>query len=125
MNRIIHSDEAPKALGPYSQAVLAGNTLYTAGQIALDVKTGNMVNSSVKDEATQVMKNLGYVLGAAGFEFADVVKTTIYLADMNDFATVNEVYGSYFSTNFPARETVQVARLPKDAKVEISFVAVR
>lgn len=121
--KIVFTDKAPAPIGPYSQAVIAGNLVFVSGQIPLNPLTGELVNTSVKDEARQVMSNLQDVLQAAGSDFSKIVKTTIFLKDMNDFSTVNEVYGSYFSGDFPARETVEVARLPKDVRVEISVIA--
>ena len=126
MKTIIQTPKAPAPIGPYNQAILVDNTLFTSGQIALDPKTMELVNRDIEMETTQVMKNLCEVLKAAGMDFADVVKTTIFLNDMEDFAKVNEIYGSYFNhKNAPARETVQVAALPKNVRVEISFIAIR
>ena len=119
----VSSPDAPKAIGPYSQAVRAGQLLFASGQIPLDPATGSLVDGDVDAQTRRVMENLGAVLEAAGLSFASVVRTTIYLADMNDFAKVNDVYGSYFREPYPARATVQVARLPKDARVEIDAVA--
>ncbi len=121
--KIISTSSAPAAIGPYSQAVMAGNMLFTSGQIALVPETGVLVQGSVSDETHQVMKNLSAILTTAKLKFNNVVKTTIFLKDMNDFATVNEIYASYFVGDFPARETVEVARLPKDVRVEISMIA--
>lgn len=123
--KVILSDSAPEPIGPYSQGILAGNTLYVSGQIATDRSKGTLVTGNVKDETGQVMKNLEYVLKAAGFDFSHVVKCTIFLKNMGDFPQVNEVYGSFFKADPPARETVEVARLPKDVNVEISCIAVR
>jgi 2-iminobutanoate/2-iminopropanoate deaminase len=120
----IATADAPAAIGPYSQAVRAGSTIYLSGQIPLDPKTGDMVAGDVSAQAERVMKNLGAVLAAAGCDFAHVVKTTIYLTDMKSFADVNAVYAKYFSGTFPARATVQVAALPRGAQVEIDAVAV-
>tara|TARA_B100000614_G_C14099639_1_gene306615 strand:- start:73 stop:453 length:381 start_codon:yes stop_codon:yes gene_type:complete len=126
MKTIIQTTKAPAPIGPYNQAILVDNTLFTSGQIALDPKTMELVNRDIEMETTQVMKNLCEVLKAAGMDFADVVKTTIFLNDMEDFPKVNEIYGSYFNhKNAPARETVQVAALPKNVRVEISFIAIR
>ncbi len=126
MKTIIQTTKAPAPIGPYNQAILVDNTLFTSGQIALNPKTMELVNRDIEMETTQVMKNLCEVLKAAGMDFADVVKTTIFLNDMEDFAKVNEIYGSYFDhKNAPARETVQVAALPKNVRVEISFIAIR
>lgn len=118
--KIILTDKAPAPIGPYSQAVMAGNTLYVSGQIALDVAaTGN-----IKAETEAIMQNIGHVLEAAGLTYSHIVKTSIFLKNMDDFATVNAVYGTFFDENPPARETVQVARLPRDVNVEISVIAV-
>ena len=126
MKTIIQTSKAPAPIGPYNQAILVDNTLFTSGQIALDPRTMELVNRDIEMETTQVMKNLCEVLKAAGMDFADVVKTTIFLNDMEDFPKVNEIYGSYFNhKNAPARETVQVAALPKNVRVEISFIAIR
>ena len=126
MKKIIQTPKAPAPIGPYNQAILVDNTLYASGQIALDPKTMELVNTDIEQETNQVMKNLSEVLKSAAMDFADVVKTTIFLHDMRDFAVVNEVYGSYFDhTVAPARETVQVAGLPKNVNVEISVIAIR
>lgn len=124
MKRIINTSNAPAPIGPYSQAVAAGNTLYISGAIALDAVTGELKNSSIEEETRQVMRNLQYILEAAGAKFENVVKTTIFLTDLSNFAKVNEVYGSYLSGDYPARETVEVSRLPRDVNVEISMIAV-
>jgi 2-iminobutanoate/2-iminopropanoate deaminase len=123
IRQAISSVGAPKAIGPYSQAIRAGQLLFLSGQVPLDPATGQLVGGDIAAQTRRVMDNLGAVLNAAGLSFADVVRTTIFLADINDFAAVNEVYGSYFSAPAPARATVQVARLPKDARVEIDAVA--
>lgn len=122
MKKVILSQQAPAPIGPYSQATLAGNLLFISGQIAL--RDGQMVQNSIVEETHQVMKNLEAVLAAAGASFAHIVKTTIFVKDLNNFQAINEVYGSYFAENPPARETVEVSRLPKDANVEISCIAV-
>jgi 2-iminobutanoate/2-iminopropanoate deaminase len=122
---IIRTEDAPAPIGPYNQAVLANDTLYISGQICIDPATGNLHNDSLQDEAHQCMRNLKAVLAAAGMDFGHVVKTTIFLTDMHRFGEVNEVYGQYFSDDPPARETVQVAALPKFVNVEISMVAVK
>jgi 2-iminobutanoate/2-iminopropanoate deaminase len=119
----VSSPQAPKAIGPYSQAVRVGSLLFLSGQVALDPATGQMIEGDVAAQTRRVMENLGAVLSAAGLSFAAVARTTIYLADMGDFAKVNEIYGSYFAEPFPARATVQVARLPRDARVEIDAIA--
>jgi 2-iminobutanoate/2-iminopropanoate deaminase len=124
--KIIHSDDAPKAIGPYSQAVQvdAGKMTFLSGQIPLDPKTMQIVEGDVAAQTKRVMENLKAVLAAGGLDFSHVVRCTIFLADMNDFAKVNEVYGNYFTGNPPARATVQVARLPRDVRVEIDAIAV-
>lgn len=125
MKKVIETTEAPAPIGPYNQAILFDKTLYASGQIALNPKTMELVNEDIQAETTQVMKNLSEVLKAAGMDFTNVVKATIYLADMGDFTLVNEVYGGYFNDDdAPARETVQVAQLPKNVRVEISVIAI-
>ena len=123
MKEAVSSADAPKAIGPYSQAVRAGQLLFLSGQVPLDPATGQIVAGDIAAQTHQVFANLAAVLKAGGRSFADVVKTTVFLADMNDFTAVNDVYGSYFTQPYPARATVQVARLPKDARVEIDLVA--
>ena len=123
-NGIIHSADAPAPIGPYSQAVLKNNTLYVSGQIALDATTGSLVSENIEAETHQVMKNLKAVLAAANLTFANVVKCSIFVKDMDNFSKINAVYGTYFTENPPARETVEVSRLPKDVNVEISCIAV-
>lgn len=126
MKKIIFTDKAPAPIGPYNQAVLFGNTLYTSGQIALDPITMELVGTDIESETKQVMENLKAVLEAADMTFENVVKTTIFIMDMNDFARINSVYGVYFNEKTaPARETVQVAGLPKNVNVEISMIAMR
>ncbi len=125
MKNVIHTASAPQPIGPYSQAVRAGNMLFLSGQIAIDPATGELVAGDLASETRQVMENIRAVLAEAGAELADVVKTTIFLTDMGDFQAVNEVYGTYFEGNFPARETVAVAGLPKNVRVEISVIAVK
>ena len=120
----ISSGDAPKAIGPYSPAVRAGQLLFVSGQVALDPATGNMVEGGIAEQTRRVLDNVGALLTAGGRSFADVVRTTIFLADMNDFAAVNEIYGQYFTQPYPARATVQVARLPRDVKIEIDAIAV-
>ncbi|MCH7415786.1 RidA family protein [Belliella sp. R4-6] len=122
---IIYTNEAPAPIGPYSQAVKAGNTLYISGQIALDAESGELINENITEETHAVMKNLEAVLRKAGFGFDNVVKCSIFIKDMGQFATINDAYGQYFKENPPARETVEVARLPKDVNVEISCIAVK
>jgi 2-iminobutanoate/2-iminopropanoate deaminase len=126
MKKIIHSSQAPAPIGPYNQAILAGNILYTSGQIALDPVSMELVLDSIEAETKQVMDNLVAVLAAAEMRLEQVVKSTIYLTDMNDFARVNQVYASYFNEETaPARETVQVVALPKQVHIEIAMVAIR
>lgn len=123
--QIIQTKEAPAPIGPYNQAVLAGDTLYVSGQIALDAQSGELINENITEETHQVMKNLEAILSEAGLGFTDVVKCSIFVKDMGNFATINEAYGMYFKENPPARETVEVARLPKDVNVEISCIAIK
>ena len=123
MKTIITTNNAPSPIGPYSQAVQFGNMLFVSGQIAINPATGELDLSNIENETHQVMKNIGAILTEAGIDYSHIIKTGIFLKDMNQFAAVNEVYGSYFSSDFPARETVQVSRLPKDVNVEISVVA--
>lgn len=120
---IISTEKAPKAIGPYSQAVKIGDFLYTSGQIPIDVNTGNVVEGGVESQTRMVLKNLEAVLKEAGLSLENVVKATIFIKDMNMFATINEVYGEYFKKPYPARSCVEVARLPKDVLVEIEAVA--
>ncbi len=122
---VVYSSNAPEPIGPYSQAIKAGNMLFISGQIAIQKSSGNLILANIVDESHQVMKNLSEVLKAGGMDFTNVVKTTIFLNDMNNFPKVNEVYGSYFKDMPPARETVEVSRLPKDVNVEISCIAVK
>lgn len=121
---VIYSAQAPEPIGPYSQAIKAGNMLFVSGQVAIQKSSGQVIIGNIVDETTQVMKNLEEVLKSANMDFSHVVKCTIFLKDMNNFPTVNEVYGKSFKTNPPARETVEVSRLPKDVNVEISCIAV-
>jgi 2-iminobutanoate/2-iminopropanoate deaminase len=121
--KIIRTDNAPAPIGPYSQATQFGNLLFISGQIPLDPKTGNLIQDDIKTETRQVMNNLHAILQAAGMDFTHVLKTSIFLMDMEQFGQVNEVYGTYFTDNAPARETVQVAGLPKAVNVEISMIA--
>jgi 2-iminobutanoate/2-iminopropanoate deaminase len=123
--KFIRTENAPAPIGPYNQAVFAGDTLYVSGQIAIDPLTGELNNATLQDETHQCMKNLDAILQAAGLDFSHVVKSTIYIRDMMRFAEINEVYGQYFTDNPPARETVQVGALPKFVHVEISVIAVR
>ncbi|MFB3094448.1 MAG: RidA family protein [Candidatus Acidiferrales bacterium] len=123
MKTIVQTEKAPVAIGPYSQAVKAGGFVFLSGQIALDPASGQVVEGDVRAQTERVMKNLQAVLAAAGSSLAAVVKATVFLADMNDFAAMNEVYGRFFSSDPPARATVQAARLPKDLQVEIDLIA--
>lgn len=125
MKKIITSKNAPNPIGPYSQAVLKGNMLFVSGQIAINPATGNLMTDNIKDEAKQVMENLKGILTEAGFDFNHICKSTIFMKDLNDFASVNEIYGSYFTSDYPARETVQVSKLPLNVNVEISVIAVK
>jgi 2-iminobutanoate/2-iminopropanoate deaminase len=126
-NTIVYSDQAPAPIGPYSQAIQAGNTVYVSGQIALDSNTGQLVgDGDVAQETHQVMRNLQAVLQAAGLTLRNVVKCSIFVKDLGNFGLINEIYGSYFEADYaPARETVEVSRLPKDVQVEISCIAVQ
>ena len=126
MKTIITTPDAPQPIGPYNQAILSGNTLYTSGQIAIDPVNNSLITTNIKAETQQVMENLKAVLKAAKCDFSDVVKATIFIANMDDFAEINSVYGGYFDeATAPARETVQVAKLPKNVNVEISVIAVK
>ena len=126
MKKIITTTKAPSPIGPYSQAVLTGNTLYTSGQIAINPETGELVLNSIEEETKQVMENLKEVLSAAEMTFENVIKTSIFISDMNSFSEINAVYGTYFNEKTaPARETVEVANLPKFVNVEISAIAIK
>ncbi|HOW50793.1 MAG TPA: RidA family protein [bacterium] len=125
MKRMIQTPDAPKAIGPYSQAVWAGDMLFISGQIALDPATGNMVGATAAEQTAQVFKNIGAILKAAGLDFTHVVKMTVLLTDMKEFAAVNEVYAKHFTGDFPARAAYQVVALPKGALVEIETIAYR
>lgn len=122
--KIINTKNAPAPIGPYNQAILVNGTLYISGQICIDPATGNLKNRDIQDETHQAMQNLKCILAEAGMSLNNVVKTTIFITDMNKFSEINEVYGKYFSGDFPARETVQVSALPKFTNVEISMIAV-
>jgi 2-iminobutanoate/2-iminopropanoate deaminase len=124
MKETISTTNAPGAIGPYSQAIKAGEMVFCSGQIPIDPATGEFVSEDVAEQTEQVLKNLNEVLAAAGGGLGDVVKTTVFLADMNDFSAMNDVYGRFFNENKPARATIQAARLPKDARVEIDCIAV-
>ena len=123
MKTIIYTKNAPAPIGPYSQAVKAGNMLFVSGQIAIDPETEQVIEGSIEDETKRIMENIAALLAASGFSFAEVIKTSIFLSDMKHFALVNEVYGSFFQSDFPARETVAVLGLPKNVNVEISVTA--
>lgn len=125
MKKIIYTSNAPEPIGPYSQAVKVGNTYYFSGQIAIDPQSGELNIDTLEAETRQVMSNIGALLTSEGMTFDNIVKTSIFLVNMGSFGEVNEIYGSYFSGNFPARETVEVARLPKDVHVEISVIAAK
>ena len=125
MKKIINTAKAPAPIGPYSQAVLAGNTLYISGQIALDITTNKLIKGSIKDETRHIMDYMRHILEEAGMTFDNVVKTTIFLKDLNNFVQVNEAYSSFFIKDFPARATIEASRLPKDANVEICMEAVK
>ncbi|OMQ11613.1 RidA family protein [[Flexibacter] sp. ATCC 35103] len=126
MKKIIFTEKAPAPIGPYNQAVLSGNTLYASGQIAINPASGELITENINDETKQVMENIAAILDAAGMTFENVVKATIFIMDMNNFAAINTIYGSYFNEKTaPARETVQVACLPKNVNVEISIIAVQ
>jgi 2-iminobutanoate/2-iminopropanoate deaminase len=123
--QIINTNNAPAPIGPYNQAIAAGNMLFISGQICIDPSTGNLKNRDLQEETHQVMQNLKSILSEGGMSFSNAVKTTIFLTDMNQFGVVNEIYGKYFENDFPARETVQVSALPKFVNVEISMIAVK
>jgi len=125
MKTVINTTNAPAPIGPYNQAIAANGFLFVSGQVAIDPATGNLVLDDIKTETTLVMENIKAILTAAGIDFSHIVKTTIFLKDMQSFAQVNEVYGSYFTAEFPARETVAVAGLPKNVNVEISVTALK
>jgi 2-iminobutanoate/2-iminopropanoate deaminase len=122
--KIINTKNAPAPIGPYNQAIMAGNTLYISGQVCIDPATGDLKNGNVQEETEQVMKNLDAILKETGMSFNNVVKTTIFITDMKKFSEINEIYGKFFDGSFPARETVQVSALPKFVNVEISMIAV-
>jgi 2-iminobutanoate/2-iminopropanoate deaminase len=123
--KVITTKNAPAPIGPYNQAILVNNTVYISGQVCIDPSTGNLKNKDLQEETHQVMQNLKSILQEAGMSFSNVVKTTIFLTDMNRFSEVNEIYGKYFDGDFPARETVQVSALPKFVNVEISMIAAK
>ena len=123
--KIINTKSAPAPIGPYNQAIVVNDTIYISGQVCIDPVSGNLKNKDIQEETHQVMQNLKAILQEAGMSFNDVVKTTIFIMDMNQFSTINEIYGKYFEADFPARETVQVSALPKFVNVEISMVGVK
>ena len=123
MKQVIHTDKAPAAIGPYSQAIQIGQLLFTSGQVPIDPETGTIVEGGIQEQARQSLNNLKAILNAAGTNMGAVVKTTVFLQDMNDFAAMNEVYAEFFQEPYPARSAVQVGRLPKDALVEIEAIA--
>ncbi|MDB5287013.1 MAG: RidA family protein [Mucilaginibacter sp.] len=125
MKTIINTNNAPAPIGPYNQAVATGNLIFVSGQIPMDAATGEIISSDIKAETKKVMENIEAILTEAGSDFDQIIKTSIFLTDMQSFAHVNEVYGSYFTANFPARETVQVSALPKGVNVEISVIALK
>ncbi len=123
MREAVSTPSAPKAIGPYSQGVRAGSLLFVSGQVPIDPATGNLVEGDIAAQTRRVFQSIGAILTAGGASFDHVVRTTVFLADMNDFAAMNEVYGTFFAAPFPARATVQVSRLPKDARIEIDVIA--
>lgn len=123
MAEVIKTDQAPQAIGPYSQGIKAGDFLFASGQIAIDPANGNLVSGGIEAQTRQVMENVKHILAAAGLNFSHVVKTTVFITDMSDFAVVNKIYGEYFTNNPPARSCVAVAALPKGALVEVEVVA--
>jgi 2-iminobutanoate/2-iminopropanoate deaminase len=125
MKQPVKTDQAPAPIGPYNQAIKAGQTYYVSGQIALDVATGDLLTESLEVETRQVMLHIGAILASEGLTHDHIVKSSIFIKNMDDFSKINEVYGSFFTDTYPARETVEVARLPKDANVEISVIAVK
>jgi 2-iminobutanoate/2-iminopropanoate deaminase len=122
---VVYSENAPEPIGPYIQAIQAGNMLFVSGQIAIQKSTGQLVLSNIEEETVQVMTNIREILTAAGMDFSNVVKSSIFMKDMNNFPKINEVYGRYFKDNAPARESIEISRLPKDVNVEISCIAVK
>lgn len=125
MKKVISSPKAPKAVGTYSQAIVADKTIYVSGQLPIDAQTGEFVPGGVREQLVQIFKNLQYILNEAGYDFCDVVKTTVYLTDMKDFCTLNEVYAEFFKEPYPARVAYAVAALPKGSKAEIDVIAVK
>ena len=125
LKSVVYSENAPEPIGPYSQAIQTGNMLFVSGQIAIQKSTGQFIIGNIEEETIQVMTNIGDILTAAGMDFSNVVKSSIFMKDMNNFPKINEVYGRYFKDNAPARESIEVSRLPKDVNVEISCIAVK
>jgi 2-iminobutanoate/2-iminopropanoate deaminase len=125
LKSVVYSDNAPEPIGPYSQAIQAGNMLFVSGQIAIQKSSGKFIVGNIEEETIQVMTNIHDILSAAGMDFTNVVKSSIFMKDMNNFPKINEVYGRYFQKNPPARESIEVSRLPKDVNVEISCIAVK
>jgi 2-iminobutanoate/2-iminopropanoate deaminase len=125
MKEVINTSNAPAPIGPYSQAIAAGNFVFVSGQIPMDPSTGEIISENIKAETKKVMENIQAILTESGLTFGNIVKTSIFLTDMQSFAQVNEVYGTYFTNQFPARETIQVAALPKNVNVEISVIAIK
>jgi 2-iminobutanoate/2-iminopropanoate deaminase len=123
VRQAVSTPSAPKAIGPYSQAVRAGSLLFVSGQVPIDPATGNIITGDIAAQTHRIFQNIGEILKAGGASFDNVVRTTVFLADMNDFAAMNDAYGTFFSSPFPARATVQVSRLPKDARIEIDVIA--
>lgn len=123
MKKVINAKKAPAPIGPYSQAIISKGTLYVSGQIPIDQSTGNLINSSIEEETRQVMINLGFILEAAGANYSNIIKCSIFIKDMTQFTKINSIYGEYFTENPPARETVEVSELPKGVNVEISCIA--
>ncbi len=123
--KVVYTEKAPKPVGPYSQAIIAGDFIFTAGQIPIDPKTNQIVQADIKEQTRQVLENLKAVLESAGATFDDVVKVTVYMKDLNEFSAMNEVYSEYFKNSPPARTTVEVSRLPRDVKIEIDLIAVK
>lgn len=125
LKSVVYSENAPEPIGPYSQAIQTGNMLFVSGQIAIQKSTGQLIVRNIEEETIQVMTNVGDILTAAGMDFSNVVKSSIFMKDMNNFPKINEVYGRYFKDDAPARESIEVSRLPKDVNVEISCIAVK
>lgn len=123
--KVVSTDKAPQAIGPYSQGIVAGQMIYTSGQLGIDPKTGELVSTSIEDEARQSLENVKAVLSEAGAELSNVIKTTVFVKDLNQFTNINEVYAEFFSEHKPARSCVEVARLPKDGNIEIEAIAIK